>query len=148
MYELANGGIPVHKTKMYSPVQVAVSSLLGGPCAAVFVLWKNFQGLDNSSGATHTIVWGTVLVLLVFLTIPFLPEKFPNSPIPIAYTAVAVSVARKYQLSKKEILESERYEIRSNWNVLGISIAFLFATVAILLSWFLLLDFAGIVNLG
>jgi hypothetical protein len=45
-------------------------------------------------------------------------------------------------------LESEQHEIRSNWNVLGISIGFLFATIAVLLSWILLLDFAGIVSLG
>ena len=138
----------VSKIKLYTPAQVAVSSLLGGPCAAVFVLWKNFRGLGKSSNATHAIVWGTFLALLVFLIVPFLPEKFPNVVVPAAYTGVAMSVNRQYQLSKKEILESERYEIRSNWNVLGISIAFLFATVAVLLSWFLFLDFVGIVNLG
>ena len=138
----------VSKIKLYTPGQVAVSSLLGGPFAAVFVLWKNFQGLGKSSNATHTIVWGTFLALFVFLIVPFLPEKFPNFVVPAAYTGVAISVNRQYQLSKKEILESERYEIRSNWNVLGISIAFLFATVAILLLWVILLLFAGIIDLG
>jgi uncharacterized membrane protein len=138
----------VNKIRLYTPVQVAVSSLLGGPCAAVFVLWKNFQGLGNSSNATRTIVWGAFLALLVFLIIPFLPEKFPNFAIPAAYTGLAVSVNRQYQLSKKDILESEQHEIRSNWNVFGVSIGFLVATMAVLLSWILLLDFAGIVSLG
>ena len=135
------------KIPIYSPVQVAVSSLLGGPCAAVFVIWKNFQGFGNSTGARQTIIWGTLLALLIFAIVPFLPEKFPNYGIPLGYTAVAMSIVRQHQWSKKAILESGTYEVRSNWNVLGITIGFLFVSAAIVLSWVFILVFMGIVSL-
>src|SRR2546430_5404072 len=111
----------VGKTKIYSPIQVAVSSFVGGPFAAVFVLWKNFQGLGSTSRAAQTVLWGTLLALLIFAGVAFLPERFPNYVIPIAYGGAAMSIAQQFQLSKKAILESEQYEIRSNWNVFGIS---------------------------
>jgi hypothetical protein len=136
------------KIPIYSPIQVAISSLLSGPCAAVFMVWKNFQGLGNSSGARQTMVWGTLLALLIFAILPFLPEKFPNSALPIGYTAVAMSIVRQHQLTKKAILESESYEVRSNWNVLGISIGCLLVSAAIALSWIFVLVLIGIVNLG
>jgi hypothetical protein len=124
----------VTKTKIYSPLQVLAASFVGGPFAAVFVLWKNFQGLGRSSRAAHTLLWGILLALLIFAILPFLPDKFPNSPIPIAYSVAAMSIAQQSQLSKKAILESEQYEMHSNWNVFGISVGFLVVTAVIVIA--------------
>ena len=135
------------KIKIYSPVQIGVSSFIGGPCAAVFVLWKNFQGMGKGSAAIKTLVWGGLLVLLILLVLPFLPEKFPNSAIPIATIISAVSVARQSQLSKKAIVESERYKIHSNWNVLGVSLCSILVFLVIFGSYFFLLVLMGIVSI-
>jgi len=47
------GASSVDKIKIYSPTQVLVGSFVGGPIAAVFMVWKNFQTLENRSGATQ-----------------------------------------------------------------------------------------------
>jgi hypothetical protein len=133
---------------MYSPVQVGLCSFVGGPIAAVFVLWKNFQSLGKNSLAKQTLAWGSLLTLLLFSTIPFLPEKFPNIVIPVAYTAFALSINRQHQMSKKDISASETHQVYSGWNVLGISVGFLVATLAVLVLWILLLDYLDIASLG
>jgi hypothetical protein len=138
----------VNKIRVYSPVQVGICSFVGGPIAAVFVLWKNFQSLGKNSLAKQTLAWGVLLTLLLFSTIPFLPEKFPNTIIPLAYTAFALSINRQHQMSKKAISASELHQVHSGWNVLGISVGFLVATLAVLALWILLLDYLDIVSLG
>jgi hypothetical protein len=35
------------KQKIYSPNQVLAASMLGGPMAMIYVLWKNFQTLED-----------------------------------------------------------------------------------------------------
>jgi hypothetical protein len=137
----------VSKIKVYSPVQVLVGSFVGGPFAAVFVLWRNFLALGNTVGATQTIIWGTLLALLVFVALPFLPEKFPNSAIPVAYAATAYLVAQQCQISKEDITKSGQYELRSNWNVLGVSLGFLLASFSVVMVWLFLLDRIGVVRL-
>jgi hypothetical protein len=123
------------KIPLYSPIQVGVSAFVGGPFGAVFTLWKNFRALGNERAATHTLIGGAVFIVAVLAVVPFLPDKFPNSPIPIAYTVAAIVIARQYQLTKQAIRESEQYQFRSNWNVFGISIGFMFLFLAVIGLW-------------
>jgi hypothetical protein len=134
------------KTKIFSPNQVAAGSFLGAPGAAVFLLWKNFNSLGNSSGAKRTLVWGCALIALLFVILPVLPSSFPNYAIPIAYIVAARWVAEKQQMSKQEILASEQYELQSNWNVFGVSIGFLAAFCIVLFLWLFGLIHFGIFN--
>ncbi len=132
------------KIRIYSPTQVAVGSFGGGPIATVYALWTNFRSLDNRSGAKQTIVWGSVFVVGLFLILPFLPDKFPNYAIPVAYSMTARLIAEKFQMTKTAILQSERYEFQSNWNVLGISIGFLIAFLIIAVAWLFALSSLGL----
>lgn len=135
------------KAKLYSPIQVLSGSFFGGPGAVVYVLWKNFRVLGNSSAATQTLVWGGLFIIAIFLVMPFLPERFPNYALPIAYAALAQFIAQKYQMTKQAIAESEQYEFQSNWNVFAVSVGFLVAFVAIGIIWMLALDHFGVIKL-
>jgi tetrahydromethanopterin S-methyltransferase subunit F len=140
-------GSSVDKIKIYSPIQVGVGSFLGGPLAAVFVLWKNFSALDKPSAATQTLIWGLVFSVVLLVVLPYLPDKFPNTAIPIGYTAGAISVAKSYQMSKEAIRESEQYTFQSNWNVFGISIGFMVTFLVVAVVWILGLDYLGLIRL-
>jgi hypothetical protein len=121
--------------KVYSPTQVALSTFLGGPIAMVYVLKKNFEVLENKRAAQTTVIWGSLLVALVVLILPFLPEQFPNLALPLAYGYAARMVAEKYQLSKGAIVASDRFEFQSNWKVFGVSIGLLAAFVVLVGLW-------------
>ena len=108
------------KTLVYSPRQVAFSAFFGGPLAAVYVLSKNYQALGKKRHAKATIIAGGFLTIFLLGILPFLPEKFPHTLIPIAYVVSATQVAEQLQMSKQAITGSEQYGFRSNYNILGV----------------------------
>jgi hypothetical protein len=133
----------MNKIKLYSPNQVGCAAFFGGPFAAVFVLWSNFCGLGKGVAARQTLIWGALFSLALLLALPFLPGRFPNLAIPIAYTLAAKLSADKYQLSKSAIRESEQYAFQSNWNVFGISFAMMVAFLIVIFLWaFALVSFS------
>jgi hypothetical protein len=134
------------KTKIYSPNQVAAGSFLGAPGAAVYLLWKNFKSLGNSSAAKRTLAWGSVLIVLLLAALPFIPSNFPNYAIPIAYTIIARLLAERLQMSKQAIADSEQYQFQSNWNVFGVAIGFLAAFAVVAFVFIFVLIQLGIYN--
>jgi hypothetical protein len=136
----------VNKIKLYSPNQVGCAAFFGGPFAAVFVLWSNFRALGKGAAARQTLIWGALFSLVLLLGSPFLPERFPNFAMPIAYTLAARLSADKYQLSKAAIQESEQYAFQSNWNVFAISFAMMIAFMIVIFLWVFALMSYGIIN--
>lgn len=108
---------------LYTPRQVLQGSFLGGPLAAVYYLWKNFQTLGNSSGAKWTLRYGLAFSILLLLLIPLLPERTPNLIIPLAYSWSAYFLVVRYQRSKEQISSSPELGFHSTWKVTGIALA-------------------------
>jgi hypothetical protein len=133
------------KQKIYSPNQVLAGALLGGPMAMVYLLWKNFQVLENPHGMRQILIWGSIFIITMIGFAPLLPANWPDYALPIGYSLGARSLAESFQMSKQAIGESQDYEFQSVWNVVAVSIAFLFAMVAFTLVWFLGLAAVGLI---
>src|SRR5262245_47613773 len=118
---------------MYSPMQVFGGTLLGGPLAAVYFLWKNYRSLSNKSAAQETLIKGSCMIALLFLLVPFFPEGIPRvSPaLPMLFAVAASSIASKDQMSKDAIALSEQHTFQSNWRVVCIGIAFFVAALGL-----------------
>jgi uncharacterized membrane protein YkvI len=130
--------------RLFSPNQVGIGSFVGGPFAAVYLLWSNFRALGNASAARATLLWGIVFIVALLAILPFLPEKFPNLLIPVIYTVIARLIAERFQMTKRQIAQSEQFDFQSNWLVAGLSVlclAIFFLVGVILL---LALDALGI----
>jgi len=141
----ASGGSKMNKIKIYSPIQVALGAFFGGPVALVFVLWRNFKALGNKAGARKALLGGLLFIAAILMSIPFLPEKFPNFVLPIAYSFAAKLIAETYQLSKAAIAASETYTFQLAWNVVGIIVCSLFIFVALALAWLTGADMLGLI---
>jgi hypothetical protein len=137
----------VGKIKVYSPSQVAVGSFCGGPFAAVYLLWKNFQALGRSTAARQTLIWGVVFLLAMFASLPLLPDSFPNYAIPVAYALAAGFVADKYQMSKAAVAASAKHDFHSNWNVAGVSIIMIVSFFTVALAWMLGLYYFDLIKI-
>jgi hypothetical protein len=135
------------KIKLYSPTQVLIAAFIGGPFATVYVIWKNFRSLGNQKAAQEALIWGIVFVAAILISLPILPDKFPNYAIPIAYSVGARFFAEKYQMSREAIAASDLYGIQSGWNVAGICIGYILAFLAVGFAWMLALDHFGVVKL-
>ena len=117
-------------------------ALLGGPMAMVYLLWKNFQVLENPHGMRQILIWGSIFIITMVGFAPLLPTNWPDYALPILYSLGARSLAESFQMSKQAIGESQDYEFQSVWNVVVVSIAFLLAMIAFTLA--LLLGLAAI----
>jgi hypothetical protein len=111
----------------------------------VFVLKKNFDALGNKSVARRTVVFGVLFIVLLFALLPFLPAKFPNVVLPLAYSLTARTIAERYQMSKQAIRDSEQFGFRSVWNVAGISLGFFMLFLVVIVSGTFALQELGLI---
>jgi hypothetical protein len=111
--------------KLYTPTQIRAGSFLGGPIAAAYLLRENFLVLGRDTEARATVVWGVAFFAGLMALLPFLPTHVPNVLIPLLYSIAAGSIADKWQLQKKAIVDSGRYQIQSNWRVVGMALLFM-----------------------
>ncbi|MFT3870399.1 MAG: hypothetical protein QM715_18275 [Nibricoccus sp.] len=132
---------------LYTPFQVGLASFIGGPFAAVYTLYCNFKRLGKVRETQFTLYLGGAFLIAILAVLPFLPDKFPNMVIPVAYTFAAVSIASSKQLSKEQILASENYVRRSGGNVAVVCVVSFLGFFAIMLSVLFALDHWGIVSL-
>jgi hypothetical protein len=133
------------KQKIYSPNQVMAGALLGGPMAMVYLLWKNFQVLENPHGMRQILIWGSIFIIMMIAFAPLLPANWPDYVLPILYSLGARSLAESFQMSKQAIGESQDYEFQSIWNVVAVSVVFLLAMIAFTLVLFLGLAAIGLI---
>lgn len=136
----------MEKAKLYTSGQAFAASFLGGPMAMTYVLWKNFQLLGNIGGARHTLIWGTVFVVVILLIAPFIPSGVPSYALPVLYAVPARLVVEKYQLSKQAILQSDKYGIRSVWNVAAVTVGFLLGFAVLIFAWVLVAMQLGLIK--
>ena len=120
------------RVPLYTPLQVRLASFLGGPFAAVYALHYNFVCLKKDRERKLTLIWGATFIVALLATIHFLPEKFPNSFIPLAYTIAAGEIAAKKQLTKEAIVNSENFVRVSGWRVALVSVIAFIAFLAVI----------------
>lgn len=132
---------------IYSPYQVFVGAFLGGPIAAVYLVWKNFEALGKESLARQTVLWGSVLVLAILAILPFLPEKLPSYVLPAIFGGVAMSIASQFQLKKQAIRESNEYGFASFWSVTAVVVLSLIAMFVLIIAFLLILWGLGLMKL-
>jgi hypothetical protein len=133
------------KQKIYSPNQVLAASLLGGPMAMVYVLWKNFQVLENPHGMRQILIWGSIFIIALMLFSPLLPNSWLDYVIPLAYPLAAWSLAESFQMSKQAIADSQTCDFQSVWNVVAVSIVFMAAMFVVAFTWFMVLVAVGVI---
>ena len=114
----------------FSPKQVYVGTFIGGPLAASYYLSNNFKLMENPTLDIACKILGVVLTILLFGVTFQLPEDFPNTLIPIVYSAVAAGIVWQWQITKEEVEAVDLYSFQSNWRVAGISLASLLITLA------------------
>jgi len=108
-------------SKVYSPNQAALGTLLGGPLASVYFIYQNFLILDNEEGIKQTLIQGGICVLSFFTILLFLPEilseNFPFIVIPLSVIIITKNMIERFQFKKEDILVDKELTFQSNWRV-------------------------------
>ena len=113
--------------------------------AMVYVLWKNFQTLENPHGMQQILFWGSIFIIALMLFSPLLPNSWLDYVIPFAYPLAGWSLAESFQMSKQAIADSQTYEFQSVWNVISVSMVFLVAMMVVAFTWFAVLVAVGVI---
>ena len=139
-------GIEEQNIMLYSPLQMEVATFFGGPVCGIYMLTANYRRLEKPKYARNVILIGSIIVFLYLSgnAHPLL-SKIPQ----VIYQAIPVlivwGICKKYHISKEDIVEAERYTLRSNWTVLFvIVIAQLLTIILIGLLFFYLHEILGI----
>ena len=75
----------VTSRKVFSVGQITLATFLGAPIAGSLLLAWNYRVLQKASAAFQSIVYGLVSTIILLVIAFLLPEKFPNSILPVAY---------------------------------------------------------------
>src|SRR6266566_286178 len=71
--------------KLFSLGQIMLATFLGTPLAGSLLVAQNYRLLQKSSAAWQSIAYGIVSTVILFIVAFLLPEKFPNSLLPVIY---------------------------------------------------------------
>ena len=85
--------------------------------AMVYVLWKNFQTLENPHGMHQILLWGSIFIIVLMLFSPLLPNSWLDFVIPFAYPFAAWSLAESFQMTNRPL----RIRKLTNFNRRGTS---------------------------
>ena len=113
--------------------------------AMVFVLWKNFQDLEDAHGMHQILVWGTIFIVALLLFAPLMPIGWLNYAMPFVYPLAAWSLATQHQMTKQAIAASEIYDSQTVSNVVAVSIVFLLAMMLTAVVWYSALAAIGLI---
>jgi hypothetical protein len=122
---------------VYSVRQIAVATFLGSPLAGTIMLGANFRALGKPAARKQTIIWGVVATVAVMVLAFILPDRFPNSVLPIGYTMGMRAAAIQLQGAALTAHAQASGPHQSNWRVLGISIASIVAVLAVMFGVYL-----------
>lgn len=125
-----------------------MASFFGGPFAAVQVLRENFQALQQPALLRSSLLWGAAFVGMLLAIAPFLPEKFPNTIIPLIYSLTVGELVKRYQLSKEQIEHSDVHQFQSNWRVVRVSVVALLLFLLLMAAWIIALGYLGVIDLA
>ena len=138
--DISNG---VQKIPIFTPNQVFLGSLLGGPFAGIYILGTNFKAMGKDRKARMLWLLGPLLVLSFFV-IDFAWPTLPLQALPVSFALIACWISITRQMNKPEILASTTHESESNWRVAAVAfLGFIASVVLLYLGAFIYLNLHG-----
>lgn len=82
---------------LFSPIQIAIASCIGGVPAGCWLMARNFRALARDAGFRQCLLWGALGTVAVFVVAFLLPAEFPSFAIPLGYTIGLYLTAQQTQ---------------------------------------------------
>ncbi|WP_234859510.1 hypothetical protein [Aquimarina aquimarini] len=117
--------------KIYKDKAFWVGIFIGGPLVAGYLFSENFKSLGQPEKVKSTWVITIAVTIALFGAIFLIPENIniPNQIIPIAYTAIAVGLFKKYQEEKATAHIEKGGLVYGWWRVIGVGVIGLLITL-------------------
>lgn len=120
--------------RLFTNAAISVSTFVGGPLAAGYLLSRNFEALGQVANARRVLRGGIAVTAGLFLVIVLLPEhvaaSIPKSLVPALYSAIASGIVFGSQQEAIDAHLKAGGRRGSGWTVAGISVLSLALTLA------------------
>jgi hypothetical protein len=128
----AHGSAGHARISVFSPGQITWATFLGAPIAGCVLMALNYRRFGDFTSANVALVTGFIGTALLLAIAFFLPENFPNSVLPVAYTFGMYHSAKLLQGTAYEQHLANGGVKASGWAATGVGIlSLLCITVAI-----------------
>jgi hypothetical protein len=131
-------GQPVN-SRVYTPWQVGVSCLIGGPASATWLIAENFRVFDEPKKRKLTFLYGAITLLALIGLGLVLPKHSSGTVLAAVVAGVTKEITKQQQGSRIEELRVKGGRIASWWSAVGIGVIGLVATLAVVVLMVLLL---------
>jgi hypothetical protein len=99
---------------VFTTKNIWTGTMLGGPIAGGYYLYKNFKIFGNTKKAILSIIISIAFTILLLSLIKFIPANVPNLLIPVIYTVIFYIIAKIFQ--EDAIIEYlEKEQIKAGW---------------------------------
>lgn len=121
----------ISKRKIFKDKTFWVGTFLGGPLVAGYLFSENFKTLGQPEKVKPTWIITIIATIVIFGGIFLIPENIniPNQIIPIAYSAIAFGLFKKFQEVKSNEHINSGGLIHSWWRVIVVGLIGLLITV-------------------
>ena len=122
---------PISPLPLYSPAQIGSAAFIGSPVAAGWFIAQNYKAIGEHALAKKWF-WGLLAGTVVLqIGANYLPNSVPNVALPIGCT---IGIHRAAQITQGDFVSrllASGGIPGSSWKVVGISVLFLVAVVAV-----------------
>mgnify|MGYP003635669265 CR=1 FL=1 len=122
--------------KFYSNKSIGLSTFLGGPLAAGYLIRENYRSLNKPDEGTKAMYAGIIATIVIFGGIFMIPDavmdKLPNQIFPAIYTSIIYLIVEKIHGPLLKQHEENGYTFYSGWKaagVGGVSLVFMVAGI-------------------
>ena len=125
--------------RVYTPWQVCVSCLIGGPASATLLIAENFRVFDNQKKRKLTLLCGAVTLLALVGLGLMLPKHSSGTVLAVVVAGVSREITKHQQGSQIAEIQAKGGRIASWWVAVGVGLIGLVATVILVFPLVLLL---------
>jgi len=118
-------------SRVYTPWQVCVSCLLGGPASATWLIAENFRVFDDQKKRKLTFLYGAIALFALIGLGLVLPRHSSGTVLAAVVAGVTKEITKNQQGSQIEELRAKGGRIASWWSAVGIGFIGLVATLAL-----------------
>jgi hypothetical protein len=126
-------------SRVYTPWQVSVSCLIGGPAAATWLIAENFRVFNDLRKQKLTFLYGAITLLGLIGLGLVLPKNSSCMVLAALVAGASRDITRRQQGSRIEELRTNGGRIASWWTAVGIGCLCLVATLILIFLVVLLL---------
>jgi hypothetical protein len=118
--------------RLYSPAQITAATVIGAPIAGAVLLARNYARLGDAVSGRKALLWGGCVTAGLLVVSLFLPDRFPNSVLPIGYSAAMYQLA-KHLMGERLVSHITAGGARgSTWVAVGVGMASLLVIVVLM----------------